>query len=92
MLASNDIASNALEDRTSRANQRRDSRCGRKVAAYLIAHELPEFAPGSSGYSLRFAGFPCSPPLSTLRVLNDTTVPGTRLLALIRRRPVPVNT
>ena len=47
----------------------------------------------SSGYSLRFAGFPCCPPLSTtLRFLNDTTVPGTRLLALIRRRPVPVNT
>jgi hypothetical protein len=47
----------------------------------------------SSGYSLRFAGFRNGAPLSTtLRILNDTTVPGTRLLALIRWRPVPVNT
>jgi hypothetical protein len=49
----------------------------------------------SNGYSLRlaFAGSQCSEPVPTTPpLLNDTTVPGVRLPALIRRRPVPVNT
>ena len=47
----------------------------------------------SNGYSLRFAGSRCREPVPTTpRFLNDTTVPGVRLPALIRRRPVPVNT
>ena len=48
-----------------------------------------------NGYSLRLvlADFRCSGPLPTIpRFLNDTTVPGARLPALIRRRPVPVST
>jgi hypothetical protein len=49
----------------------------------------------SRSYSLRLvlADFRCAAPLPTTpRSLNDTTLPGARLLALIRRRPVPVNT
>jgi hypothetical protein len=47
----------------------------------------------SRSYSLRLvlADFRCAAP-TTPRSLNDTTVPGARLLAPIRRRPVPVNT
>jgi hypothetical protein len=47
----------------------------------------------SNGYSLSFVGSQCSEPVPTARYLrNDTTVPGVRLPALIRRRPVPVST
>ena len=47
----------------------------------------------SNDYYLRFAGSEYSEPLPmTLRLRNETTVPGARLPAVIRRRPVPVNT
>jgi hypothetical protein len=46
-----------------------------------------------NSYSLRFVGSRCSGPgLTRHRFLNDTTMPGARLAAPIRRRPVPVNT
>ena len=46
-----------------------------------------------SSVRLVFAGFRCTaPPPTTPRLLKDTTVLGARARALIRRRPVPVNT
>ena len=52
-------------------------------------------ADSSTGYSftLAFAGFRSIAPLFRApRLRNDTTAPGARPPALIRRRPVPVNT
>ena len=61
----------------------------------MWAHPLCRSATRSNGYSLRLALADCrfSRPSPTLpRFLNDTTVPGARLPAEIRRRPVPVST
>jgi len=68
------------------------------IGNFSIFLRTPEnllFAYWKSQSSVRlvFAGLRYGAPLHmTPRFLNDTTVPGARLRALSRRRPVPVNT
>ena len=66
---------------------------------------LPKYSPDLNPIEQVFATKPCcerpereatkpfpKPAPETYRFLNDITAPGARLPALIRRRPVPVNT
>ena len=83
MIASRDLRQDAADSR------RDDPAPGPALAS---GSSRPSSA---SSYSLTsaFAGFRGGAALSmTPRLRNDTTVPRARLPAIIRRRPVPVNT